>query len=73
MTPSRFTSPPRPLRRELLPVLDDLPTPYLVEDVLRHPTQWKRAAEILHPFERHARHPRVCRRRRRPGACLFEA
>ncbi|MFC8425798.1 MXAN_6230/SCO0854 family RING domain-containing protein [Streptomyces sp. NPDC057236] len=59
VTPSRFTSPPRPLRRELLAVLDGLPTPYLVEDVLRHPTEWKRAAEVLHPFERHARHPRA--------------
>ncbi|CAL9353279.1 hypothetical protein SUDANB15_00504 [Streptomyces sp. enrichment culture] len=59
VTPSRFTSPPRPLRRELLSVLDGLPTPYLVEDVLRHPTAWKRAAEVLHPFEHHARHPRA--------------
>ncbi|CAL9666606.1 hypothetical protein SUDANB176_07253 [Streptomyces sp. enrichment culture] len=59
VTPSRFTSLPRPLRRDLLSVLDGLPTPYLVEDVLRHPTAWKRAAEILHPFERHARHPRA--------------
>ncbi|MEW2622978.1 MXAN_6230/SCO0854 family RING domain-containing protein [Streptomyces sp. NPDC048106] len=59
VTPSRFTSLPRPLRRELLAVLDGLQTPYLVEDVLRHPTAWKRAAEVLHPFERHARHPRA--------------
>lgn len=57
--PSRFASLPRPLRRELLAVLDALPTPYLVEDLLRHPTGWKRAAEILHPFEHHARHPRA--------------
>ncbi|MFF7857478.1 MXAN_6230/SCO0854 family RING domain-containing protein [Streptomyces sp. NPDC007904] len=57
--PSRFTSPPRPLRRALLHALDTLPTPYLVEDVLRHPTAWKRAAEVLHPFERHTRHPRA--------------
>ncbi|OIK26853.1 MXAN_6230/SCO0854 family RING domain-containing protein [Streptomyces malaysiense] len=56
---SSFTSPPRPLRRELLVALDALPTPYLVEDVLRHPTAWKRAAEVLHPFERHSRHPRA--------------
>ncbi|WP_030224133.1 MXAN_6230/SCO0854 family RING domain-containing protein [Streptomyces sp. NRRL WC-3626] len=59
VTPPRLTSPPRALRGELLAVLDGLPTPYLVEDVLRHPTAWKRAAEILHPFERHARHPRA--------------
>ncbi|MEU3554207.1 MXAN_6230/SCO0854 family RING domain-containing protein [Streptomyces fragilis] len=59
VSPSRFTTLPRPLRRDLLAVLDGLPTPYLVEDVLRHPTAWKRAAEVLHPFERHARHPRA--------------
>ncbi|MER5732130.1 MXAN_6230/SCO0854 family RING domain-containing protein [Streptomyces sp. NPDC002138] len=57
--PSRFVSLGRPLRRELLGVLDALPAPYLVEDLLRHPTGWKRAAETLHPFERHARHPRA--------------
>ncbi|QLJ03073.1 hypothetical protein HZZ00_20180 [Streptomyces sp. NEAU-sy36] len=59
VTPSPFTGLRRPLRRDLLAVLDGLPTPYLVEDVLRHPTAWKRAAEVLHPFERHARHPRA--------------
>ena len=59
VTLSPFTSLPRPLRRELLAILDALPTPYLVEDALRHPTAWKRAAEVLHPFERHARHPRA--------------
>ncbi|WSK25622.1 hypothetical protein OG730_31495 [Streptomyces sp. NBC_01298] len=57
--PPRFTSLGRPLRRELLRVLDALPVPYLVEDLLRHPTAWKRAAETLHPFEHHARHPRA--------------
>lgn len=56
---SGFRSPPRPLRRELLGVLDALPTARLVEDLLRYPTAWKRAAETLHPFERHARHPRA--------------
>ncbi|MFE6836205.1 MXAN_6230/SCO0854 family RING domain-containing protein [Streptomyces sp. NPDC057705] len=55
----RFAGPGRPLRRELLGVLDALPTEYLVEDVLRHPTAWKRAAETLHPFEQHGRHPRA--------------
>ncbi len=59
VTPSRFTNVPRSLRRDLLSVLDGLPTPFLVEDVLRHPTAWKRAAEVLHPFERHTRHPRA--------------
>ncbi|MEV0409253.1 MXAN_6230/SCO0854 family RING domain-containing protein [Streptomyces sp. NPDC050448] len=57
--PPRFTSLPRPLRRALLGVLDALPAPYLVEDLLRHPTAWKRAAETLHPFEQHTRHPRA--------------
>ncbi|MFE9564738.1 MXAN_6230/SCO0854 family RING domain-containing protein [Streptomyces sp. NPDC006487] len=56
---SRLRSLSRPLRRELLGVLDALPTAYLVEDLLRHPTAWKRAAETLHPFEGHARHPRA--------------
>ncbi|MFF8095039.1 MXAN_6230/SCO0854 family RING domain-containing protein [Streptomyces sp. NPDC016675] len=59
VTPTRFTNLPRPLRRLLLTLLDGLPTPFLVEDVLRHPTAWKRAAEALHPFERHTRHPRA--------------
>ncbi|MGE7390624.1 MXAN_6230/SCO0854 family RING domain-containing protein [Streptomyces sp. NPDC004126] len=55
----RFANPGRPLRRELLAVLDSFTPQYLVEDLLRHPTAWKRAAEPLHPFERHARHPRA--------------
>ncbi|MFB7465420.1 MXAN_6230/SCO0854 family RING domain-containing protein [Streptomyces sp. NPDC056224] len=55
----RFANPGRPLRRELLSVLDALNPEYLVEDLLRHPTAWKRAAERLHPFEQHARHPRA--------------
>ncbi|MCX4525162.1 MULTISPECIES: MXAN_6230/SCO0854 family RING domain-containing protein [unclassified Streptomyces] len=50
---------PRPLRRELLAVLDALDPALLVEDVLRHGDPWKRAAEILHPFERYERHPRA--------------
>ncbi|MGW1882038.1 MXAN_6230/SCO0854 family RING domain-containing protein [Streptomyces sp. NPDC001970] len=55
----RFRSLPRGLRRELLGVLDALDTTSLVEDVLRHSMRWKRAAEILHPYERHERHPRA--------------
>ncbi|WP_405921246.1 MXAN_6230/SCO0854 family RING domain-containing protein [Streptomyces sp. NBC_00122] len=55
----RFANPGRPLRRELLRVLDALNPQYLVEDLLRHPAAWKRAAERLHPFEQHARHPRA--------------
>lgn len=57
--PSGFRSPSRPLRRALLGVLDALPAPGLVEELLRYPTPWKRAAETLHPFERYDRHPRA--------------
>ncbi|MFI6036709.1 MXAN_6230/SCO0854 family RING domain-containing protein [Streptomyces sp. NPDC051315] len=57
--PPRMRSLPRALRRRLLAVLDGLPAPSLVEDVLRHPVLWKRAAEILHPHERFARHPKA--------------
>ncbi|WP_107500754.1 MXAN_6230/SCO0854 family RING domain-containing protein, partial [Streptomyces sp. ms184] len=55
----RHRSLPRGLRRELLAVLDGLEPSSLVEDVLRHPERWKRAAETLHPNEQHARHPRA--------------
>ncbi|MEV6181615.1 MXAN_6230/SCO0854 family RING domain-containing protein [Streptomyces sp. NPDC052015] len=57
--PPRLPSLPRGLRRRLLAVLDGLPAPSLVEDVLRHPVLWKRAAEILHPYEQHVRHPKA--------------
>ncbi|MFE1288978.1 MXAN_6230/SCO0854 family RING domain-containing protein [Streptomyces sp. NPDC058751] len=57
--PRRLRSLPRPLRRELLAVLDGFGAASLVEDVLRHPPLWKRAAEILHPYERHERHPKA--------------
>ncbi|MFF3336130.1 MXAN_6230/SCO0854 family RING domain-containing protein [Streptomyces sp. NPDC002888] len=57
--PPRMRSLPRGLRRQLLAVLDGLAVPSLVEDMLRHPVTWKRAAEVLHPFEQHARHPRA--------------
>ncbi|MCX4761009.1 hypothetical protein OG562_08515 [Streptomyces sp. NBC_01275] len=57
--PVRLRTLPRALRRRLLSVLDGLPAPSLVEDVLRHPSLWKRAAEILHPYEQHARHPKA--------------
>ncbi|WP_306820000.1 RING finger family 4 domain-containing protein [Streptomyces sp. DSM 40750] len=49
LAPPRMRSLPRALRRRLLGVLDKLAMPSLVEDVLRHPVGWKRAAEILHP------------------------
>lgn len=59
LAPPRFRSLPRALRRRLLGVLDGLPVESLVEDVLRHPGPWKRAAEVLHPFEGHSRHPKA--------------
>ncbi|MEU9377798.1 MXAN_6230/SCO0854 family RING domain-containing protein [Streptomyces sp. NPDC048255] len=59
LEPPRMRSLPRALRRELLAVLGALDPALLVEDVLRHPDPWKRAAEILHPFERYARHQRA--------------
>ncbi|MFJ4779661.1 MXAN_6230/SCO0854 family RING domain-containing protein [Streptomyces sp. NPDC088762] len=59
LAPPRMRSLPRALRRELLGLLDGLDPALLVEDVLRHPDPWKRAAEILHPFEHHGRHPRA--------------
>ncbi|MEU7032096.1 MXAN_6230/SCO0854 family RING domain-containing protein [Streptomyces sp. NPDC046237] len=59
LEPRRFRSLPRPLRRRLLTVLDGLDVTSLVEDLARHPGLWKKASEILHPFERHDRHPRA--------------
>ncbi|MFI8532491.1 MXAN_6230/SCO0854 family RING domain-containing protein [Streptomyces aquilus] len=59
LKPPRMRSVPRALRRRLLGILDGLAMPSLVEDVLRHPGPWKRAAEILHPYEQHARHPKA--------------
>ncbi|MDT7847154.1 MXAN_6230/SCO0854 family RING domain-containing protein [Streptomyces justiciae] len=59
LEPPRMRSLPRALRRRLLGILDGLAMPALVEDVLRHPGPWKRAAEILHPYEQHARHPKA--------------
>ncbi|MFC8275417.1 MXAN_6230/SCO0854 family RING domain-containing protein [Streptomyces sp. NPDC057271] len=59
LAPRRFRSLPRALRRRLLAVLDGLDVASLVEDLSRHPGLWKKAAETLHPFERHDRHPRA--------------
>lgn len=59
LEPRRLLSLPRPLRRELLAVLDGFTAASLVEDVLRHPLGWKRAAGILHPYEHHERHPKA--------------
>lgn len=59
LAPPRMRSLPRALRRRLLGVLEELAMPSLVEDVLRHPVAWKRAAETLHPYESYARHPKA--------------
>lgn len=59
LEPRRFRSLPRALRRRLLAVLDGFAVTSLVEDLLRHPGLWKKAAEVLHPYERHERHPRA--------------
>ncbi|MCT2594416.1 hypothetical protein LHJ74_31675 [Streptomyces sp. N2-109] len=57
--PPRAAPLPRPLRRLLLEILDGLRFAALAEDLARHPEQWKRAAERLHPFEYAARFPRA--------------
>ncbi|MEV5976808.1 MXAN_6230/SCO0854 family RING domain-containing protein [Streptomyces sp. NPDC052114] len=49
----------RPVRRALLDLLDGLDFARLAEDMARHPRAWKRAGEILHPFEGAHRHPRA--------------
>ncbi|MGW3040796.1 MXAN_6230/SCO0854 family RING domain-containing protein [Kitasatospora sp. NPDC001159] len=48
---------PRPLRRELLAVLDAFPVGTLAEDLRRHRQAWLRAGELLHPYEHRARFP----------------
>lgn len=48
---------PRPLRRALLSILDQIPEDRLIEDMLRHRSPWIRAGEILHPHEYQARYP----------------
>ncbi|SFJ80828.1 MXAN_6230/SCO0854 family RING domain-containing protein [Streptomyces pini] len=59
LEPPRLRSLPRPLRRELLGVLDALPPESVAEDMLRRPPAWKRAGEVLHPFEYRNRFPRA--------------
>ncbi|MGW7089535.1 MXAN_6230/SCO0854 family RING domain-containing protein [Streptomyces sp. NPDC054871] len=49
----------RPVRRELLALLDGFDLLRLAEDMARHPRAWKRVGEILHPFEQAHRHARV--------------
>ncbi|MFF2081086.1 MXAN_6230/SCO0854 family RING domain-containing protein [Kitasatospora sp. NPDC058162] len=53
----RLRNLPRPLRRELLAVLDALPVGTLAEDLRRHRSAWLRAGELLHPYEHRARFP----------------
>ncbi|NDZ84435.1 hypothetical protein G3I23_02435, partial [Streptomyces sp. SID10115] len=50
---------PRPVRRELLALLDGFDFRRLAEDMARHPRAWQRVGEILHPFEHARRHARV--------------
>lgn len=50
---------PRPVRRELLALLDGFDLRRLAEDMARNPRAWKRVGEILHPFEQAHRHARV--------------
>ncbi|PYE49420.1 MXAN_6230/SCO0854 family RING domain-containing protein [Deinococcus yavapaiensis] len=52
---ANVSSMPRALRRVLLGALDSLRFEALVEDLGRHPGDWKRAGEMLHPFEHAAR------------------
>ncbi|WP_367045235.1 MXAN_6230/SCO0854 family RING domain-containing protein [Streptomyces sp. Je 1-332] len=49
----------RPVRRELLALLDGFDLRRLAEDMARNPRAWKRVGEILHPFEHAHRHARV--------------
>ncbi|MFH8749521.1 RING finger family 4 domain-containing protein [Streptomyces rimosus] len=51
----RFAQVPRPLRRALLSVLDRLEPALAVEDMRRHPTAWKHAAESSPAASEHRR------------------
>ncbi|MFH8796638.1 hypothetical protein [Streptomyces sp. NPDC017941] len=51
LDPPRLRSLPRAVRRELLLLLGSFGVPRLCEDLARHPAAWKRAGEVLHPFE----------------------
>ncbi|WP_371482200.1 MXAN_6230/SCO0854 family RING domain-containing protein [Kitasatospora sp. NBC_00315] len=55
----RLANLPRPLRRDLLAILDALHPAALAEDLRRHRSAWLRAGELLHPFEYRHRHPTV--------------
>ncbi|NHZ35103.1 MXAN_6230/SCO0854 family RING domain-containing protein [Massilia rubra] len=49
----------RPLRRELLGLLERLPLNSLVEDMLRHQSYWVWVGQFLHPHEYQQRYPQV--------------
>ncbi|MFB7614151.1 MXAN_6230/SCO0854 family RING domain-containing protein [Kitasatospora sp. NPDC056181] len=53
----RLRNLPRPLRRDLLAVLDAFPLGTLAEDLGRHRQAWLRAGELLHPYEHRDRFP----------------
>ncbi|MFE5583770.1 MXAN_6230/SCO0854 family RING domain-containing protein [Kitasatospora sp. NPDC056531] len=53
----RLRNLPRPLRRELLALLDAFPVGTLAEDLRRHRQAWLRAGELLHPYEHRERFP----------------
>ncbi|NVJ01271.1 hypothetical protein HV824_24590 [Myxococcus sp. AM009] len=52
-------SPPRPVRRAVLRMLEGLSVLNLTEDLRRHPGLWKAQAKLLHVFEEWQRHPKV--------------
>ncbi len=52
-------SPPRPVRRAVLRMLDGFSSLNLTEDLQRHPGLWKAQAKLLHVFEEWQRHPKV--------------
>ena len=57
VAPVRVRALPRPLRRAVLEHFEACGGPAVAEDLLRHPTVWKRLGERLHPFERPAAFP----------------
>ncbi|NOJ79689.1 MXAN_6230/SCO0854 family RING domain-containing protein [Myxococcus xanthus] len=52
-------SPPRPVRRAVLRMLEGFSVLNLTEDLRRHPGLWKAQAKLLHVFEEWQRHPKV--------------
>ncbi|HET9954503.1 MAG TPA: MXAN_6230/SCO0854 family RING domain-containing protein, partial [Polyangiaceae bacterium] len=51
----------RPLRRELLGLLDSFDAEHLAEDMLRHRSYWVWAGQFLHPHEYADRYPNAAR------------